>query len=258
VYGVNGNDALFGEAGIDVLIAGLGADTLDGGSDPDEEYGESGNDVLYGGTGFFTDILVGGDGNDILDGSASVASGQPRNQGEYDRFYGGLGDDAYYVDTPADLTFEFGNLAEGNDTVYADIVGGGYYLYGSTENLILLGVTPFGVGNELDNVLTGNTVANWLLGGAGNDTLDGKGGSDVLFGEAGSDTFVCERGTGGDVIGDFAKGSDKIKLVGVGFSTFADLTGAGALFESGGSSVVNLGLGDFVVINGVTGLAAGD
>jgi Ca2+-binding RTX toxin-like protein len=249
---------MYGEAGIDVLIAGIGNDWLDGGDNPDELHGEGGNDTLYGGTGFHTDILVGLDGNDILDGSAHPPSGQPRNQGDFDYLYGGLGNDTYYVDTPADLTFEFNDGAEGHDVVYADIVGAGYYLYGSVEDLILLGSTPFGVGNGLANVITGNAIPNWLLGGAGNDRLNGKGGNDVLFGEAGADTFVFQPGTGGDVIGDFVKGSDKIELSGTAFSSFAQLTASGFLFENAGSSVINLGSGDFVVINGLTGLTSAD
>src|SRR5262249_5791020 len=115
-----------------------------------------------------------------------------------------------------------------------------------------------GVGNELDNVITGNAAGNWLLGGIGNDTLNGKGGNDVLFGQAGLDTFVFERGTGADYVGDFVKGEDHIKLVGTGFASFADLTAHNSLFETGGSSVIDLGLGDLVVVSGVTGLTAGD
>jgi len=254
LYGVNGDDALYGGAGVDYLIAGDGNDYLDGGSGADALYGENGNDTLYGGTGFYTDILVGGAGNDILDGSADPTSGEPRNQGDYDLMYGGTGDDTYYVDTPADLTFE--NPGEGTDTVYADINGAGYYLYANVENLTLLGTTPFGVGNELDNVLIGNSVSNYLLGGDGNDTLDGKGGNDVLFGQGGADTFVFEPGTGADLIGDFDKSMDRIELVGTAYHSFSGLTAANALFENNGSSVVNLGAGDLVVVSGVTGLSA--
>jgi Ca2+-binding RTX toxin-like protein len=255
LYGVNGADLLFGEAGIDVLIGGDGDDYLDGGDNPDEIYGQDGNDVLTGGAGFHTDILVGGDGNDILNGSAPSTNGVFFNLGDYDLLYGGMGDDTYYVDTPDDLTFEFNGLAEGNDTVIADIEGAGYYLYGSVENLILLDVTPFGVGNELDNELTGSEAANWLLGGAGNDRINGEEGDDILFGETGSDTFVFEPGTGADLISDFDKAEDKIELMGTAFNSFADLTQNNNLFETGGSSVIDLGGGDLVVISGVTGLS---
>jgi len=109
------------------------------GTDADALYGEDGNDTLYGGTDFQTDILVGGNGNDVLHGDSGL--------GDYDLMDGGAGDDIYYVDTPADLTFEA--AADGNDTVYANISGAGYYLYANVENLVLLGTTPYGVGNEL-------------------------------------------------------------------------------------------------------------
>jgi Ca2+-binding RTX toxin-like protein len=247
LYGVEGNDSLLGGAGIDVLVGGNGTDSLDGGADADALYGEAGNDILYGGTGFVTDILVGGDGNDILDGSASVASGQLRNEGDYDLMDGGAGNDTYYVDTPADLTFEA--MAGGTDTVIADIVGGGYYLYANVENLTLTGLTPYGVGNELDNILTGSNLTNWLLGGAGNDTINGKGGYDVLFGEGGADTFVFERGTGGDVIGDFQVGLDKINIAGIGYTSFEQVQAH--LVENGGTTALDLGQGDFVVLVGI-------
>ena len=240
LFGETGNDTLLGGNGIDYLVGGDGNDLVDGGNNPDAVYGLDGDDTLVGGSDFQTDILVGGNGNDVLHGDSGL--------GDYDLMNGGPGDDSYYVDTPADLTFEA--AGEGTDTVYANIVGAGYYLYAFTENLVLLGQTPFGVGNELDNQLTGNAIGNYLLGGLGNDTINGKGGNDVLFGEGGADRFVFERGTGGDVIGDFQPGVDKIELVGLGFSTYAQVQAA--FVENGGTSAINLGQGDLVVINGIT------
>jgi Ca2+-binding RTX toxin-like protein len=248
VFGQDGNDDLFGEAGIDYLVGGNGDDTLDGGTQADALYGEEGNDTLIGGTDFQTDILIGGNGNDVLHGDSG--------QGDYDLMDGGAGDDAYYVDTPADLTFEA--VGGGTDTVYASISGAGYYLYANVENLVLLGGTPYGVGNELDNHLTGNAWANYLLGGGGNDVLNGKGGNDVLFGESGADTFVFEHGTGGDVIGDFLAGTDKIDLSAFGFANYQSVVNS--MHEVNGTTAVDLGGGDFIVLNGVTeaSLHAGD
>nr|WP_310524911.1 calcium-binding protein [Polymorphobacter sp.] len=243
LFGESGDDRLYGDNGIDYLVGGTGDDRLDGGEDADALYGEDGNDTLIGGNSFDTDILVGGNGNDILNAASGL--------GDYDLIDGGAGDDAYHVDTPADLTFEAVN--GGTDTIYADIVGAGYYLYANTENLILLGETPFGVGNELANQLTGNSFGNYLLGGAGNDILNGKAGNDVLFGESGADNFVFERRTGGDVIGDFQVGVDKISLVGLGFTSYAQLSAN--FVENAGTTAINLGFGDFIVINGVTNVA---
>jgi Ca2+-binding RTX toxin-like protein len=243
-----GNDALFGESdadtllggsGIDYLVGGSGNDSLDGEGDADALYGEDGDDLLRGGSGFATDILVGGAGADTLDGASGL--------GDYDLMDGGAGDDLYRVDTPDDLTFE---AADGGiDTVHASITGAGYYLYAFVENLVLEGETPFGVGNELDNRLTGSATANWLLGGAGDDILNGMAGNDVLFGEAGADSFVFAPGTGGDVIGDFETGVDRIDLSAFGLADFEALQSA--LVENDGTTAISLGDGDFIVLNGV-------
>jgi Ca2+-binding RTX toxin-like protein len=240
LFGEAGNDTLNGDAGIDYLVGGAGNDTLNGNGDADALYGEDGDDTLIGGSDFQTDILVGGNGNDTLDGASGL--------GDYDLIDGGAGNDAYRVDTPDDLTFEA--IGGGTDTIFANIVGAGYYLYPNTENLVLEGVTPFGVGNELANQLTGNSIGNYLLGGLGADSLNGKAGNDVLFGEGGADTFVFERGTGGDVIGDFQAGVDKISLTGLGFANYAALQPN--IFQVGGNTGINLGFGDFIVLNGVT------
>ena len=247
LFGESGNDQLFGDAGIDYLVGGIGNDTLDGGANEDALYGEDGDDILIGGSDFATDILVGGAGNDILRGDSGA--------GDYDLMDGGAGDDTYYVDTPADLTFEAAN--GGTDTVYALINGAGYYLYANVENLVLGGNTPFGVGNELNNRITGSDSANWLLGGAGDDILDGRGSNDVLFGEAGADTFVFAQGSGADVIGDFAVGTDRIDLSAYGLSW---QTIQNSMHENGGTTAIDLGNGDMIVLNGVTraSLSEGD
>jgi Ca2+-binding RTX toxin-like protein len=239
LFGQDGADTLGGDAGVDYIAAGAGNDTINGGADPDEIYGEGGDDTITGGASFDYDFIVGGDGNDTIYGNSG--------QGDFDHLYGNLGNDIFYVDTPADVVFE--QPGEGTDTVYAGINGGGYYLYDNIENLILTGNTPFGVGNALNNNLTGNAIGNYLLGGLGNDTLNGMGGGDVLFGEGGNDVFVFGAGTGGDVIGDFTRGQDRIDISAFGFS-FAQ---AQANFSQvGGNGAINLGNGDFIVLNGVT------
>lgn len=242
LFGEDGNDGLHGGAGIDYLVGGAGNDVLFGDGDADALYGEDGDDVLWGGSSFDTDILVGGAGNDILRGDSGLA--------DYDLLDGDGGDDIYWVDTGDDLTFE--DVGGGNDTVYADVkvANAGVYLYANVENLVLVGTTAFGVGNGLDNLMIGSGSGNYLLGGAGDDVLDGRGGNDVLFGEAGNDVFVFQPGTGGDVIGDFTIGQDRIDLKAFGFANFADL--AVNFSQVGADGAINLGNGDFIVLHGVT------
>ena len=102
----------------------------------------------------------------------------------------------------------------------------------NVENLILSGTDGLnGIGNSLNNVLTGNSGANILKGLAGNDTLIGAGGSDALTGGAGADVFrytnLTDGGTvasnvtaasasaSGDTIFDFVKPKENyLKVVG--------------------------------------------
>ena len=75
---------------------------------------------------------------------------------------------------------------EGTDTVNAAL---STRLPDNVENLVLTGSAALnGVGNSLDNVLTGNSGANTLKGLAGSDTLQGGAGNDTLDGGDGTDT----------------------------------------------------------------------
>ena len=65
-----------------------------------------------------------------------------------------------------------------------------YTISWNIENLTLTGASAIsGVGNNLDNIVTGNDAANTLNGMAANDTLIGGGGNDWLDGGTGVDTM---------------------------------------------------------------------
>lgn len=98
------------------------------------------------------------------------------------------------------------------DTGVAGVTALGYdnlsIAYGTTiEN---------GIGGAARDVLWGNEVANRLDGRGGNDVIDGFEGADILTGGTGADTFQFHVIEHGDVITDFATGSDKIDLRGTG------------------------------------------
>jgi Ca2+-binding RTX toxin-like protein len=241
LFGEAGNDQLFGDAGIDYVVAGTGNDTVYGGADADEIYGQEGDDLIYGGDDFATDILVGGEGNDTIDGGPA-----------WDQMYGGAGNDTFFVSQQVDWVFE--QPGEGTDTVIADSPNG-YYLFANVENLTLVGNTPFGVGNELANIIIGNAIGNTLLGGVGNDTLDGGAGLDILWGQDGADVFRISKGTGTDIVADFQLGTDKLDVSTFGFTTLAQLKAR--MVQVNNDVSLSLDNGDQVILLGVNVAAIG-
>jgi trimeric autotransporter adhesin len=176
------------------------------------------------------DLLLGGDLDDILDG------GQGR-----DTLRGGAGNDTYRVSeafdpqTQAwalDQVIEFGD--EGVDTVYADVST--YALSANVDNLVMGGkggggdagamlrskaATFHGLGNDLNNLLTGDQSKEWFegLGGddtlegmGGNDSLDGGVGNDLLIGGLGNDAYIWGAGSGEDVLVDDEGSQDRLQL----------------------------------------------
>ncbi|WP_292556451.1 calcium-binding protein [Methylobacter sp.] len=172
----------------------MGASSISGtGNEQDNIIiGNAGDNLLQGMGG--NDTLIGNAGNDTLDGGAGM-----------DTLVGGIGNDTYIVDTLDTVTEQAG---QGIDTVKADL---GYTRGNNLENLTLTGTNAVdGIGNELNNVLTGNSVKNILTGMAGNDTLDGGLGADTLLGGTGDDSYVVDN-TGDLVIENAAEGIDTVK-----------------------------------------------
>lgn len=213
--GLRGSDVLDGAIGADTMIGGQGNDTyhVDDAGDTVVENASEGRDtvlssisytlganienlILTGtadlaGTGNHlnntvtgnsgTNILRADAGDDTLDGAAGA-----------DTMIGGLGNDTYVVDTTGDVVVE--NAGEGTDTVQSSI---SYRLGAEVENLVLTGTANLvGLGNHLNNTITGNSGANILRGGLGDDNVSGKGGNDTLDGGGGLDTMA--GGTGDD------------------------------------------------------------
>jgi Ca2+-binding RTX toxin-like protein len=133
--------------------------------------GSTGNDSIESGNG--DDVLSGDNGDDYLNGGAGI-----------DALIGGRGNDTYVVDNLGDIVYEF--LNSGIDTIQSSVT---WTLKANLENLILIGTdTINGIGNKLNNTLTGNVADNQLSGNAGNDTLIGSAGNDTLNGGEGNDT----------------------------------------------------------------------
>ncbi|WP_310475485.1 M10 family metallopeptidase C-terminal domain-containing protein [Sandarakinorhabdus sp.] len=216
LFGSDGNDVIDGGGANDFMFGGAGDDVyyVDDLLDRVVELAGEGHDTVIATSDFavlldnvedlrllFGEIGAGNDGDNSLFGNArnNILYGRGGN----DRLFGGPGEDIYWADTQADLIVE--NPDEGIDTINATT---NFTLYDNVENLNLLNfentfltsfrtsITEnyFGIGNGLDNRISGNRGENLLNGGAGNDTLLGDDGNDMLLGESGDDSLSGGRG----------------------------------------------------------------
>jgi len=196
------------------------------------------------------DWIKAGIGNDILNGGAGA-----------DTMIGGAGNDSYYVDNVGDSIIE--NANQGTDTVFTTIT---YTLAANVENLTLQGTTAInGIGNDLNNTITGNTVANTLNGGAGADTLIGGVGNDNLslgLNDNAIDNVNYVLGDGVDTVTQFIRGigGDKLNFSGI---TNLDVktSGTSTQIRVGDGIGGNAGFGTgllLVTLSGTTGFVAGD
>lgn len=166
-----------------LIVGGDGNDRLEGGAGHDTLIGGDGDDFLDGRAG--SDTLAAGGGNDTLDGGTGT-----------DVMIGGQGDDLYIVDNAGDLVVESADASGGIDTVQTTL--GSYELGAGVENLLGAGASDFaGTGNDQDNLIASAAGNDELAGGAGNDTLLSGGGNDILDGGTGADRMA--GGSGEDV-----------------------------------------------------------
>lgn len=237
ITGNSGNNTLNGLVGNDTLYGGIGNDTMLGSDGNDKLYGGLGNDkyfvtsgdsvIEYAGQGTdivysnFTYTLTANVENLTLTGSASIngfgnalaniITGNTANntlQGfagndtltggaGIDSLWGGEGNDKFYI-TTGDTVHE--NFNQGTDTVFSSNT---YTLGSNVENLTLTSTAAInGLGNGLNNYITGNTGNNFLYGFAGKDTLKGGTGNDRMIGGTGNDTYYYQNV--GDVITELA------------------------------------------------------
>ncbi len=157
---------------------------------------------------------------------------------------GGNGNDTYIVDDTGDEVDEKNNGGTDHVISYID-----WTLGDNVENLTLKEGTEalVGIGNELDNEITGNSGANTLKGLGGNDRLDGGDGDDSLYGGAGDDTLI--GGAGSDLI-DGGSGTDT--------AVFGDLLGVYSFTWSGTDLYVTNGLDETDILRDVEFLSFRD
>jgi Ca2+-binding RTX toxin-like protein len=213
VAGVNKDNEHFGNKGNDYIEDAFGENTLHGGLGDDTLVGSGASFPVAGGVAALSgghSLLLGGNGNDSLDGGISSLVGG-------DTLAGGLGDDTYRVTSLGDVVDENWNLdipegeSGGIDLLISDVATWDMGSDGQAgiENAELgSGVTL--LANALDNFVTGNALDNDITGREGDDTLEGREGNDTLRGGLGNDNL--KGGLGDDLMIGWA--GDDLYIVG--------------------------------------------
>lgn len=168
---------ILGENIENLTLLGAGAINGTGNALSNNIRGNSGANVLRGEAG--ADTVNGGAGADTLSG--------------------GKGDDLYYLDNAGDAVSEAGS--GGTDTVIASV---SWTMASNIENLRLVSnastIRIDGIGNGLNNTITGTNQTNFLDGGKGADTLIGGIGADTYFVDNVGDVVVEESTFGRDTV----------------------------------------------------------
>lgn len=244
LFGLNGNDLLDGQGGIDTMTGGQGDDIYIVTEDGDrtiEQFG-GGTDTVQASLSIYNmerDIenllfdgeIAGGNeldnrmtatgrslllgsamdgraGNDTLIGSRfedNLVGGLGQ-----DRMEGGGGNDQYTVDDAGDVVVE---LLDGGirDLIRSSI---SYTLSDNVEVLQLTGTAAINAtGSAGNDELFGNAAQNVLSGLGGNDTLNGYDG-DVLVGGTGDDTYKIYNAVGVNFVENLNEGTDTVVVLG--------------------------------------------
>lgn len=140
------------------------------------------------------DIVVGGEGNDVIYADGSINFNIPPTTGGNDTVFGGKGRDTVFGGLGDDVI----DGQEGDDVLWGDtnlgrnrLNGGNDLILGGSGNDNLIGMA----GND---DLRGGPDNDRLDGGPDDDVLDGGEGRDALFGRDGNDTL--RGGAGNDVL----------------------------------------------------------
>ena len=208
----DGDDKVFGAAGVDVLTGGSGSDIISYDTSNEEVSVDLEAQTVSGGyaagdtiSGFenvegsdFDDTLLGSSGDNWMSGGAGADTLDGR---------GGLD------------TLSYESSSEG---VTVDLTAG-------------TGIGGYAQGDQISNIenVTGSAYDDVISGDANDNVLDGDGGDDTLSGAAGADTLV--GGTGDDLL-EGGAGADQLRG-GDGTDT-ADYTNSASAVD------VNLDLGE--------------
>jgi Ca2+-binding RTX toxin-like protein len=153
LYGGSGTDALVGEDGNDTIYGGADWDLMDGRDGIDFMYGEGGADIIFGDVG--ADQIDGGEGDDLIMGERGFDS----MTGDDDTIVGGVGNDM--LDGSAGNDLILGGV--GNDIIDGD--HGNDRIIGGAGAEIIAGTDYNGV-NGRDTFVYESTAdaGDWIYG----------------------------------------------------------------------------------------------
>ncbi len=204
----NGDSLTAGSAG-DTLLGGDGADTLVAGSGHDQLLGNMGDDHIVVGAASQGASVYGGQGDDVVDASASIHPNY---------ISGDLGDDFIMAGKGGDLVLGGG----GADTLVAG-AGHDQLLGNMGDDRIILGAASQGAsvyGGQGDDVVdaSGSNAPNYISGDIGNDTILSGAGFETVLGGLGDDSIVggATAGTGSMQILLGNQGNDHLSYAGSG------------------------------------------
>ncbi len=298
LVGTSDDDSISGLGGNDTLNGGLGNDTLDGGDGIDyaiytnsagpvtvnlaagTAIGADGNDSLIsieGAVGSnFRDVLVGGTGDDLLDGGLELdavsydnASGPVIVNLATGIVSGGAGNDTL-ISIEAIFASGFNDTligGTGNDFLIGkagdDFLDGGdgfdYAYFNEAVSAVIVnlatGIVSGGAGNDtlisIEGIL-GSNFDDILIGGTGDDILDGGDGLDFVYYDNSPGPVNINLATG--IVGG-ADGNDILISIEKVFGSDFDDTLIGSdnndfLFGRSGNDFIDGGLGDDILWGG--------
>ena len=170
--------------------------------------GSEGNDTLqsYFGTG--NTILLGREGDDVVDGEAF---GYQDNQGAVTA-YGGPGNDMVRGGQGGDWLMGGGHYA-GDTVAAATADDASDTIWGEAGNDHIWGNSEFAVAGSVDgrDYIDAGTGTDYVNGNAGDDDIYGGAGSDRLYGGAGNDWISGDAYAPGSLLaGTYGAGNDHI------------------------------------------------
>ena len=209
---------LMGSAGTDSLTAGSAGDTLLGGDGADTLTTGSGHDLLFGNAGDDHIVVTaasqgasvyGGQGNDVIDASASVHA---------NHLSGDLGDDMLIAGKAGDVVLG----GDGADTL---VTGAGHdQLFGNAgDDHIVVGPASQGAlayGGQGDDVIDAShsNAPNYISGDLGADTIMSGAGFETALGGEGDDYLIggVNAGAGSMQLLFGNQGNDHLSYAGAG------------------------------------------